>query len=402
MSNRPLLLAVRANPELIALLERVAGPQGLGVAKIHQYLANGSRVDLAQLPQDAPCIAFVDFAADPKQAIETAEKLSSNVIPRVWPVAVSGASDADTLLRTMRAGCQEFLRWPATDAQLESTLSNVLRRIASAESEPSRNGQLVVFIGVRGGVGATTLAVHAALALAGTRKRNTLLVDLKRQLGHVAVYLNLANPGYSFGDILDNIHRLDGALLRTMLVPQSASLSVLCSPDNCNALSESMRRQHFRPNPTVEVIDKVLALLRAEHDLILVDADPGLPETAILAQRAEHVFLIASLDIGSMRDMARYVDLLGRNPDRQRLVITRVERGSVLTPDMFLNATSLPIAASIPDLSEPISSAINAGIQVPQQVRGFYTGLKAVLALIDEQAVSVPRKNSFSLFGRQR
>ena len=103
-----------------------------------------------------------------------------------------------------------------------------------------------------------------------------------------------------------------------------------------------------------------------------------------------------------MRDMARYVDLLGRNPDRQRLVITRVERGSVLTPDMFLNATSLPIAASIPDLSEPISSAINAGIQGPQQVRGFYTGLKAVLALIDEQAVSVPRKNSFSLFGRQR
>jgi pilus assembly protein CpaE len=402
MPHRPLLLAVRANPELIALLERVAGPQGLGVAKIHQYLANGSRVDLAQLPQDAPCIAFVDFAADPEQAIETAEKLSANVIPRVWPVAVSGTSDADTLLRAMRAGCQEFLRWPATDTQLESTLSNVLRRVASAESEPSRNGQLVVFIGVRGGVGATTLAVHAALALAGTPNRNTLLVDLKRQLGHVAVYLNVTNPGYSFGDILDNVHRLDGALLRTMLVPQSASLSVLCSPDNCNALSDSLRRQHFRPNPTVEVIDKVLTLLRAEHDLILVDADPGLPETAILAQRAEHVFLIASLDIGSMRDMARYVDLLGRNPDRQRLVITRVERGGVLTPDMFLNATSLPIAASIPDLSEPISSAINAGIQVPQQVRGFYTGLKAVLALIDEQAVFVPRKNSFSLFGRQR
>ena len=43
-----------------------------------------------------------------------------------------------------------------------------------------------------------------------------------------------------------------------------------------------------------------------------------------------------------------------------------------------------------------------AAYQVPQQVRGFYTGLKAVLALIDEQAVSVPRKNSFSLFGRQR
>jgi pilus assembly protein CpaE len=402
MPHHPLLLAVRANPELIALLERVAGSQGLGVAKIHQYLANGSRVDLSQLPKEAPCIAFVDFAADPEQAIGTAERLSANVAPRIWPVAVSGTSDADTLLRAMRAGCQEFLRWPATDTQLESTLSNVLRRVATMESEPSRNGRLVVFIGVRGGVGATTLAVHAALALARRPETNTLLVDLKRQLGHVSVYLNLINPGYSFGDILDNIHRLDGALLRTMLVPHSASLSVLCSPDNCTALSDAMRRQHFRTNPTVEVIERVLMLLRAEHDLILVDADPGLPETVALAQRAEHVFLVASLDIGSMRDVARYVDLLGRNPDRQKLVITRATRGGVLTPDMVADATGLPIAASFPDLSEPISSAINAGHQVPQQIHGFHAGLKTVLTLIDEQAVSAPHKSIFSLFGRQR
>jgi Flp pilus assembly CpaE family ATPase len=150
------------------------------------------------------------------------------------------------------------------------------------------------------------------------------------------------------------------------------------------------------------VIEKMLPLLRAEHDLILVDADPGLPETVALAQRAEHVFLVASLDIGSMRDVARYADLLGRNPDRQRLVITRATRGGVLTPDMVADATGLPIAASFPDLSEPISSAINAGHQVPQQVRGFHAGLKAVLTLIDEQAVSAPHKSSFSLFGRQR
>jgi len=165
MANRPLLLAVRANPELVTLLERVAGSQGLGVGKISQYLTNGSRIDLSQLSPDAPCIAFIDFT-DVEQGIRTAEALSANATPRIWPVAVSLTSDNDTLLRAMRAGCSEFLRWPATDSQIDSALGNVLRRVAAIENESSRNGRLVAFIGVRGGVGATTLAVHTSLALA--------------------------------------------------------------------------------------------------------------------------------------------------------------------------------------------------------------------------------------------
>jgi len=50
MAPRALLLAVCANPELSAQLERLARSQGLGVAKLHQYLING-RCDMSQLPQ---------------------------------------------------------------------------------------------------------------------------------------------------------------------------------------------------------------------------------------------------------------------------------------------------------------------------------------------------------------
>jgi pilus assembly protein CpaE len=399
MANRPLLLAVRANPELVTLLERVAGSQGLGVGKISQYLTNGSRIDLSQLSPDAPCIAFIDFT-DVEQGIRTAEALSANATPRIWPVAVSLTSDNDTLLRAMRAGCSEFLRWPATDSQIDSALGNVLRRVAAIENESSRNGRLVAFIGVRGGVGATTLAVHTSLALAGLPDKNILLVDLKRQLGHVAVYLNLTNSGYSFSTILGDIHRLDGALLHSMLVRHATGLSVLCSPDDCSSLSDAMRRQHFRSEPpTVEAIDRVLALLRAESDFTIFDADPALPETAAIAQRADQVFLVSSLDIASMRDVSRYLDMLGRNQDRQKLIITRAGRGP-LTLEMMANSAGIPFATTFPDLAEPISAAINAGHQVPQQVHGFHDSLNVVLGLIDQEAVPAPRKGSF--FGIKR
>jgi pilus assembly protein CpaE len=399
MVNRPLLLAVRANSELVTLLERVAGSQGLGVGKISQYLTNGSRIDLSQLSPDAPCIAFIDFT-DVEQGIRTAEALSANATPRIWPVAVSLTSDNDILLRAMRAGCSEFLRWPATDSQVDSALGNVLRRVTAMENESSRNGRMVALIGVRGGAGATTLAVHTSLALAGLPNKNILLVDLKRQLGHVAVYLNLTNSGYSFSTIVGDIHRLDGALLHTMLVRHSTGLSVLCSPDDCSSLSDATRRQHFRPEPpTVEVIDRVLALLRAESDFTIFDADPALPETAALAQRADQVFIVSPLDIASMRDVSRYLDMLGRNQDRQKLIITRAGRGP-LTLEMMANSAGIPFAATFPDLSEPISAAINAGHQVPQQVHGFHDNLNAVLGLIDEEAVPAPRKGSF--FGLKR
>jgi len=97
--------------------------------------------------------------------------------------------------------------------------------------------------------------------------------------------------------------------------------------------------------------------------------------------------------------VSRYLDMLGRNQDRQKLIITRAGRGP-LTLEMMANSAGIPFATTFPDLAEPISAAINAGHQVPQQVHGFHDSLNVVLGLIDQEAVPAPRKGSF--FGIKR
>jgi pilus assembly protein CpaE len=396
MATRPLVLAVRANPELSTLLENVARPQGLVFGKINQYLSNG-RCDLSKLPQDAPCIAFVDFTEDAEQGLRTAEVLSTNPSPKIWPVAVSDSTDTEMLIRSMRAGCTEFLSWPSGPDKAEAALNNVLRRVNS-ENDNTRNGRLVVFLGARGGVGVSTLAVNMAVSLAANKENNVLLADLQRNLGHIAIYLGLTNSGYSFRDVVGNFHRLDESLFQTMLARHSSGVSVLCSPDDCSHVVDEIDRRLPRDVvPISDVVERFAGIVRSAYNITIVDADPRTPEGIAIAQKADRVFLVASLDIGGMRDVARQSDALGRNTDIQRLVVTRAGKG-VLTPDMLSNAASLPIAATIPDLSEPITAAINAGQPIPRQVRQFHEGLQNLLALVEDKPVTAATTAKKSFF----
>jgi pilus assembly protein CpaE len=379
------------------LLDAVAGEQALRVAKINQYLTPTSRFDLTQFPTSGPIIAFVDFSADAEQGVKTAEILSNSASPRIWTVAVSDNANPDIVMHAMSAGCCEYVRMPAAAANIQQVLSKIMRRVTKLSVDSKADGSIVAFIGVRGGTGATTLAVHAALACSsGSEPKNVLLVDLKRQLGHVAVYMNLANPGHTFTNALMNVDRLDGELLRSMAVHQSPHLSVMASPDDCSALMGTMSRQYQPVSASEEAVDRVLDHFRSEYELTIFDGDAQLPETIAVARRADHVFIIASLDIASMRDVARYMDALGRDLDRQKLIITRAGRG-ILTPDMVAAAAGIPIIASFPDLSEPISTAINAGSSVPHHVKGFYEPMGAVLAQVGGKVVQKSRKKS--LFG---
>ena len=89
-------------------------------------------------------------------------------------------------------------------ADLQDAISGS-SRIAPAR----RQGEIFAFIGAKGGVGATTIAVNVATALAQARAAQTLLVDLSRG-GDAAVFLG-AEPRFSIVDALENTHRLDEA-----------------------------------------------------------------------------------------------------------------------------------------------------------------------------------------------
>src|SRR4029079_3462382 len=82
------------------------------------------------------------------------------------------------------------------------------------------------FIGAKGGVGATTIAVNVATALARHSSDSTLLIHLKAMCGDAAARLS-EEPRFSVLDALENVQRLDEAYFRGLVVRTGAGLDLL-------------------------------------------------------------------------------------------------------------------------------------------------------------------------------
>ena len=127
------------------------------------------------------CVAVVDFDGDAELALETAVFLRSNFYHNIGILALSLTTDADLLLRAMRAGYSEFLGKPFHADEFADTLSRLDQRWATTVVRPRNSGKILSFFGAKGGVGTTTLAVHLAMFLIGLGKK-VLLIDNDQEI----------------------------------------------------------------------------------------------------------------------------------------------------------------------------------------------------------------------------
>jgi hypothetical protein len=101
---------------------------------------------------------------------------------------------------------------------------------APASDEGSRVsrklGKLVAVIGSRGGVGATTLAIHLVLHLANQQSRRVMLLDLDLHTGDCALALKL-KPTPGLREALANPLRIDSVVLDRKMAIHGERLFVL-------------------------------------------------------------------------------------------------------------------------------------------------------------------------------
>ena len=108
----------------------------------------------------------------------------------------------------------------------------------------SKLGKIYTFIGTKGGVGTTTLAVNFAAVLA--QRKHPPWIDLDWVGNDVAMQLGAA-PQYTLTEVAENLDRMDQAALRRLRHPRSAGLfpggppdaleTAATSPNTCSASS---------------------------------------------------------------------------------------------------------------------------------------------------------------------
>jgi CheY-like chemotaxis protein len=186
-------------------------------------------------------------------------------------VVLGTVNDVALFRDLLSAGASDYLVKPSTREALTAVLEK------SSAPTPDGLGQVIVFLGSRGGVGATTSAVSCAWLMATERRERVALVDLDLHFGTVALKLDL-DPGSGLCEALEQPSRIDSLFIERAMIKVSDNLRVLAA--------EASAAQHVAVDPGA--IDMLLHELRRKFVRVIVDLPRGVSpmHRVVLAARA--------------------------------------------------------------------------------------------------------------------
>ncbi len=279
-----------------------------------------------------------------------------NAAPELEIFLTASRMEPQLLLEAFRVGVKEFLPQPLTKQDVEAALARFEERFASkASGLEMQAGRVVAVFGVRGGVGASTVATNLAVSVQQAQRQEPVaLVDLDMHGGELGLFLDLpASQGLTH--LAKDISRLDETILRSTLARHSSGLQFL--PSGCEAYDDAK----LAPGSMM----RVLAMLRSIHRHVVIDCGHILePSVWEALDSADQIIVVTTLSLPAIRRTKRLLDLLSaaRYPaGKIALVVNRYEkdhRDLLEETEALLNR---PIAGLIPNDYGSASEAINQG-----------------------------------------
>jgi pilus assembly protein CpaE len=213
------------------------------------------------------------------------------------PVIVLSPAINDELVRWfLRLKVSDWVKTPLTPGELIAACGRAISHAGEAHAET----HCLTFMGARGGVGATTIALHAALALAAKAAPavTTCLVDLDLISGSCADYLDL-KANWQIDQLIADPARLDEHMLDTMAVNHVGGVAVL----------STHRTFGDRLDFSDEVITRTLDLAAQKYETLVVD----LPRHAEswsegVLQGSSHIYVVTDLSIPGLKSARRMID----------------------------------------------------------------------------------------------
>ncbi|MEQ8791451.1 MAG: AAA family ATPase [Pirellulaceae bacterium] len=265
--------------------------------------------------QTNPDISVVCIDADHNKALSLITTLRTSA-PSCSILVVSGSSDGQLILQSMRAGAKEFLTHPIGVQDLVSALERIGNQRLDHGGKP-RSCTVIAVAGGTGGVGSTSLAVNLGCVLASQPEKSVALVDLDLSLGDADVFLDTI-PDYTLVDVAQNISRLDFTLLKRSLTKHSSGLYLLPRPVQ---LQDSQLI-------TVDGLQRVLGLMKASFTHLILDISKAYNDLDMAAmQQANHVLMVTQLDLPCLRNVVRLMmsfEEVDDLKDKVKIVVNRV------------------------------------------------------------------------------
>jgi pilus assembly protein CpaE len=266
--------------------------------------------------------------------------------PDAGAVLVLSSLDPRIMLEGMRAGVSECVAEPVTAKALDEAVRRVL---TSATPEPT--GQVIAFVGAKGGVGTSTLAVNTAAGLARLSRNQVLLVDLHIGNGDDAVFLGV-EPRFTVLDALENIQRIDESFFAGLVEKTDAGVHLLAAPNRPRPGGVDMRRT------------RALVEAAAQHYRLAVLDVPRSDMTVLDSlDSVTTIVIVTTQEIASLRSAARMAEMLRQRygPARTKVVINRFHRDAVIGQEDVERVIGGEVKYMLPSDYKAALEALNNG-----------------------------------------
>ena len=300
----------------------------------------------------APDVAILELSEDATATFEVVRKLHEEV-PSLGIILLSADASPQLILGGLRAGAQEFLTLPLDLGELDRAVDRLRKLLGQMSGNGKRRGRLVAVYSAKGGAGASSVATNLALALAAHLDRKVALVDFNLQVGDLALMLDL-KPDHSFARAVEDgavdEPKVDGIMARHR---SGVRLLTVCDrPED----SDLVFRNH---------VPELFGILNNSFDWVVVDLGRHIDERSIeLLDLADDVLMVSVLDVPTIRNTRRYIDLLERleiPSHRVKLVVNRHQEGGRLSNRDLENTVGMPVFWALPNEYRSMSAAIDSG-----------------------------------------
>lgn len=397
--GRPVdLLAFLTDAATANLVAAVLGAEGAGrtqpggIAAAVNYLKDSA----------CPKVLVVDVSGLP-DAMAQVDSLAEVCTPGTNVIVIGDTNDINLYRQLRESGVSDYLVKPLQANALKTAILAAVTG-GQARTNAEANKPMIVFVGARGGVGCSTVAINSAAVLAQVFGKKTMLVDLDLQFGSTALALDI-DPGTGLRDALDQPERVDSMFLNSLAAKISDNFYVLAAEES---LTESAA---FK----TEGLEKLIEELRRHFDAIVLD----IPRHAAsqvwrVLGYATSVVVVADQSLVGIRDTTRIIGAAKEvmDPAKVKVLVTEsgTDRGSRIAMKEFEAALNRKVDFVVPEDAKAVSAAGRAGkpvMDVQKNARLVATLKQICTKLIGEAAAPAQGeraekpKRRFSLFSRK-
>ncbi|MDP3492363.1 MAG: cellulose synthase operon protein YhjQ/BcsQ [Hyphomonadaceae bacterium] len=307
-----------------------------GVPAAIQYYVN----------ETTPNLLVIESSGDPRQLLSELDSLAEYCDENIRVLVLGQTNDIRLYRELMRRGVSEYLVAPVDPVQMIRSIANLF-----ADPEAPFAGKTLAVTGVKGGVGASSIAHNLAWALSERCKVNATLVDLDLNFGTTGLDFN-QDSGATIADALMSPDRFDDAVMGRLITKATDRLSLFTAPATLD------RTYNLDPETYVRVLEQV----RGSVPFVVLDLphiwSDWFKSTVI---SADELVIVAGPDLASLRNGKNLIDFL------------KAARPNDNPPKLVLNMVGLPKRPEIPAKDFGQAIGIDPSLILPFDAQLFGT-----------------------------